>query len=400
MKKLISSFANTLLYAIAFALVPMACGASPVSSVVGSYIFVEAVSFAVPKLVIGADVYSDTVLQAARAFIKDENNKKFELRPNFTNILGMFMKDREFSLPNLAELRAATTRTTTAMYLKKKTFTVGSSKSCSPSGQQSGSDSVDLSWAMKNVVITTNFKQHAGNEVSQARAFANDLYNAEVSLWESVDSALLTYLEANKSAVNNGGSGEFDSDNDIMWVANTNVDDFYNLLTSDMKLNNYNPTYLEAFNTMWEAKQRKYINQGAGNNQNTAFQFAGFEFFPSNLISGTPTIGGNTYTSIHYVVPQNGVAILDWNDPLNRAGKVSGEKSWSTYQSILRPEFTFDLFKVSSCGDTTSSGGGTQDFTETWELTLNYALAKQPVPTADETPIYKYGIADDNTYVS
>lgn len=399
MKNIIFKFANTLLYALCIAMIPMAMGAQPLFAILGSYAGVELLSTVVPRMVIGADVYSDTVLQAARAFIKDEANKKFQLRPTFTNLLGIFEKDRDYSIPNLAALRMADTQTTTAMYLKKKTFTVGTAKDCAPSGEQSGSAKVDLTWATKNVVIKTNWKQHAGNEVSMARAFANDLYNAEVSLWTSVDSALLTYLEANKSGVNDGTSGTFNSTYDLMEITNTNSQYLYNLVTADMQMNDYNPEFLEAHDTMWTAQQRKYINQGAGNSTNTQFQFAGFEFFPSNLII-PGVIGGGTYTSIHYYIPTGGVAILDWNDPLNRAGKVIGDKAWGTYQSLIHPGFTFDLLKTTACADTSADGGGTQDYVETWELSLNYALAKQPVPTADETPIFKYGVLSNDTYAS
>lgn len=397
--KIFTAFMNTFLYSLAMAVVVIgATGIDPVHAMVGSYITVELASPFMPMGVFGADVYSDTVLQAARAFIKENSNKKFQLRPEFTRILDVFKRDREYSIPSLSELRKADTQTTTALYLKKKSFTIGTAKTCSPSGEQSGSAKVDLTWATKTVIIKTNFKQHAGNEVSMARALANDLYNAEVSLWTSVDSALLTYLEANKSGVNSGTSGTFDSVHSLMEITNTNKQYFYNLVTADMQKNNYSPSFLEVHDTMWTAEQRKYINQGAGNSVNTQFQFAGFEFFPSNLI--TPgAIGTGTYTSIHYIIPEGGVAILDWNDPLNRKGQVSGQKSWATFQSLLHPEFSLDLYKTSDCADSSTSGGGVQDFTETWELSFNYSLAKQPVATALDTPIYKYGVLSNDTPV-
>ena len=398
MIKLISKIATTLVLALFIS----AAFAGDASMVIPAALGLEILSLMVPMGVVGADVYADTVLQAARAFIKDQNNKKFQLRPQTTRLIDIFMKDREYTLPSLSSLRSATTRATEALYLKKKAFTIGTSKSCEPTGEQSGSAKVSLTWNTKNVKIYTSFKQHAGNLVDQARALANDLYNAEVSLWtgaSGVDAALLTYLESNKSGVNAGGSGTFDATNDIMAINLSSRDDFYNLVTADMQMNNYNPIFLEAHNTMWTAAQRKYVNQGAGNSTNTQFQFAGFEFFPSNLI--TPgVIGSNTYDSVHYIVPSEGVAILDWNDPINRAGKVSGNKSWGTFQSILMPGITFDLFKISDCADTSSDGGGTQDYTEVWELSFNYALAKQPVAGAGETPIFKYGIMNDSTFAS
>jgi hypothetical protein len=397
--KNVNRFCSTLLFSMIVALIPMAFGVNPMVAIVLSYIGVEIVSLVAPIGVIGADVYSDTVLLAARAFIKDQNNKKFQLRPEYTRIVDTFMKDREYTIPSLSNLRSATTRATDAMYLKTKDFTVGSSKACTVVGEQSGSGKVTLSWATKTVKIATSFKQHAGNEVAQAMALANDLYNAEKSLFfgaSGLDAALLAYLDTNKSGVNAGGSGSFDATNDIMAIATANVDDFYNLVTADMQMNNYNPMFNDIHNTMWTAKQRRYVNQGGGNSTNLAFQFAGFDFHASNLIVPA-TIGSNAYSSVHYVVPDGGVALLDWNDPLNRAGAAIGDKEWSTYQSILMPGLTLDLFKLKACADTSADGGGTQDLTENWELSLNYALAKQP--TATGTPIFKYGTLE-TTFVS
>lgn len=396
--KLITKFANTALLALVLAIAfVILFEANAIKSLIYCYCSLEIISMIVPKNVIGADVYADTVLQAARAFIKADNNRKFNLKPVFSTIMPIFTQGREYTIPELSSIRKATTQTTSALYMKKGSFSVGTAKTCAPTGQTSGSGKVDLTWATKNVEILSNYKQYQGNEVAQGMAFANDLYNAEVALWLSMETTLLAYLEANKSGVNNGGSGTFNTTYDIMSITNSNKSMFYNLVNADMLKNNYNPMYLEAHDTMWYAKQQQYINQGAGNSVNTEFQFAGFEFHPSNLI--TPgVIGNGTYDSIHYFVPTGGVVMLDWNDPLNRAGKVSGEKIWGTYQSLIHPEITFDLYKISGCADTTTSGGGTQDFVEKWELSLTYSLAKQPIETVDETPIYKYGTLTGDVY--
>ncbi len=372
-----------------------------VPATVVAYIGIEIASLSMPTGILGVNVYADTVLQAARAFIKDESNRKFELRPNLTRIIDAFTKDREFTIPGLSEIRKAKTQATTALYLRAKDFTINSSKSCAPAGEQSGSANVAISFNEKGFTIKTNHKQHHGNEVSLQRAFANDLFNAEKTFWENLDQTLLTHLETNKSGVNNGGGAgtNFDAVNDIMAIDNSKEKFFYNIVMAQLQQNNYSPEFLEVHDTFWTAAQRQYINQGAGNSENTAFQFAGFQFFPSNLIS-PGVIGNNTYDSIHFMIPTGGVAILDWNDPLNIEGAVTGEKSWSTFQSLFRPEFTFDLFRTSSCADSSSDGGNTQDWVETWEFTLTFALATQPVPDANDTPIFKYGVMDDDTFSS
>lgn len=393
MKKIISSFFNTLLYAIVLSMIPTtAYGVSPIVAIPIAYAFVEVISLIVPRNVLGVDAYADTVLQNARAFIKSESNKKFELRPEMTRILDVFMKNREFTIPALSAIREADTQVTEALYLKKKEFTISTSgKVCAPTGEQSGSAKLPVTWLSKSFEVKTSFKQHAGNEVSMATAFANDLFNAEVSLFfgaTGLDATLLAVLETNKSGVNVGGSGSFDAVQDIMHIDPSDEDDFYNLATADMMLNNYNPTFLDVHDTMWTAKQRRFVNQGGGNSTNLAFQFAGFEFFASNLI--TPgVIGANTYSAIHYIIPTGGVAILDWNDKLNRMGDNVGDKTWSTFESLLVPGLTYDVIRTDDCADTTADGGGKQDKVTVWQFTLNYATLVQPTPTG--SPIFKYG---------
>jgi hypothetical protein len=344
-----------------------------------------------------SNVYSATLLQDARAFILDENNKKFQLRPNMTDILSAFTKDREFTIPALDSIRKSTTQATKAMFLKKKDFTIKTDKACSITGETSGSGDVTLSWINRGVEIGNSFKQHAGNEVSMMKAFANDLYNAEVSLWDEIDTYLLAYLETNKSAVNNGRSGLFTDD--VMFIEQAKKQRFYNMVAADMKMNNYNPRYSDVFDTYWLAEKQYFLNQGTGNSENLSFQQAlGFDDHATNLITNF-AIGNNDVESIHYLIPTGGVAFLDWNDPLNVKGAVSGEKAWGTYQSLLRPEFTFDLFKTTECADTSSIGGAKQDLVEKVTMSLNFSVAKQPVPTVDETPIYKYAVLK-SAYVS
>lgn len=375
---------------------------APVATIIGSGLALA--SHFVPSGVLGANTYSDTTLQAARAFIKADNNKKFNLKPTLSNILPVFMKGREFTIPELNKIRSADTQTTSALYLKKGSFSTGTSKSCSPSGATAGSGKVDLTWATVNVVVKVSKKQHFGNQVGVDMALANNLYNAEQALWLELDTTLLAYLEANKSGVNLGGSAafdgnSFDSVHDIMPIEQAHKSTFYNLVQADMMKNNYNPTYLHVHDTMWLADRNYYGAQGPANSTNTAFQFTGIEDYASNLI--TPgLIGGTTYESLHYFVPEGGVVLLDWNDPLNRAGEKQGDKAWFTMQSILRPEFTFDVFKTTACADTTADGGSTQDAVDTYEISLNYAIAKQPIETANETPIFKYGVCGSGGFVS
>lgn len=336
-----------------------------------------------------ANVYADTVLLAARSWIKEQNNKMFELRPVMSNIIEAFMLDREYTIPNLAAIKAATTQTTTAMYYKSKDFTIGTAKTNTPSGEKSGTGTLDLSWSTKTFVIDLPRKQYDGNEVTQAKGYAMSLYNAEKTFWSNFESVLLAYLVANLSTVNDGdGYGGTFTTND-MSIANADVDEFYNIVSPQMQLNDFPQDYLDIHDTYWLRWSRLYAAQGAGNSTNLSFQFGGFQTFASNKI-----LPASSDLSTHYIIPKGGIALLDWNEPANREGTGNHANGYlTTYQSLFFPELTFDVFVKESWGDTSDDGGTVQDPTLTLEFALNYALAKQPFTESGLTPIFKYTVS-------
>ena len=335
-----------------------------------------------------ANVYAATVLQDARAWLKGDNNKKFELRPVKTNIIGAFLKDREFTIPNLGAIKKATTQTTTAMYFTKKDFTINASKSNSPSGEKSGTSSADLSWATKGFTIDLPSKQYDGNEVARQKGFAMSLYNAERTFWATFDETLLAYLVANMSTVNDATGGGSFSTNAFV-VNNSEAEEFYNILDAHMAMNDFGGEILDVHDTYWKKYARHYAAQGTGNSTNLSYQFDGFQTFASNKI-----VPGTGELSRHYIIPLNGVAIIDWNEPANRRGDTLHDGSYlGTFQSLFFPELTFDIFVKSAWGDTSSNGGSVQDKTETFEFSLNYALTTQPFTESGRSAIYKYIIA-------
>ncbi len=341
-----------------------------------------------------ANEYTATILQDARAFLKDENNKKFELRQNMSKVLEAFMRDREFTIPGLSQIKEARIQATKALYMKNKAYTLTTAKSCAPSGESSGSGDVELTWAQLGFVVKSQTKKFQNNEVGRMKALANDLYNGEKSLYTGatgIDSVLATYLNANRTTVNaistgNVGHNTWRGNPDYhVEVANADINRFYNYAQAEMAINNYDGELMDIVNTMWLADWQYYQSQGQANAVNTEFQFPGFTPYVTNLIQPAGYNG-----SIHYIVPTGGVAFLDWNNPLNLEGKISGQKEWTTAQSLLHPELTLDLYVYETCEDTTDDGGDKQDLVINYEFTLNYAIAKQPITASGETPIYKY----------
>lgn len=339
-----------------------------------------------------------TALLEARAAITDANNKKFELKSNRTNILDGFLKYADQAFPDLANLRSSTTRASKTTYQTAIHYAKGSSKTCAPSGTQGGSAIVPLTWYQDTRIIQLAEKVHFGNEISKQAALQTALYNMEISAFKSsdgIDAALAAFLEAQKSSINaiSDGSGQstWDTVTKTAKISAADKEDFYNYVAAEMELNGYSPIFQEFCNTMWASAQvRKIGAQGAGNDVNTAYQFDGsFETQKSNLL----TVDAY-FQSKNYIVPTGGVALVTWNDPLNKEKNGTPQDNatgvYGIYESVLYPGIYFDTFAKKSCADTTALGGDKQDQVWDIEFTLNYS--PNVMPTSVGKPIFKYAI--------
>jgi len=340
--------------------------------------------------------YASTVLLEARAKQQDKYAKKFEGRPENSMLMDLFLKNRDMTIPNLAELRSSTTRATKMLYPLKTAYTVNAAKSCAPTGQQGDSSIVTLSWATSQVEVITSLKRHNGNEYNMIESLSWELLMAEQAMWKdsvsSMEAVLLAYLDTNRTqvAATNDVHATWDAINYNYDMAFADLGNFYNFMFDDLTRNKYTGTMLDAYNTGFGGYIRSQANQGNANATNSAFQYSNpFDFvgFPCNYINNS-----TSDLSTHYIIPEGGVTILDWNDPVNLEGRISGDLEWGTYQSRFFPGITLDLFTKTACADTSGSGGGTQDFTTTYELSFNYAIAKQPLSAVGATPIFKTNI--------
>lgn len=334
-----------------------------------------------------ADVYADTVLLNARAFINENQNKKFELRPAKNMVIDAFLRNREFTVPNLAAIKQATTQTTQFEYMKSLAFTIGTAKSNTPSGQKSGSGITSLVWATKTFVIDLPTKQYHGNEVSRDMGFAFSLWNAEKTFWSTMATAGLTYLAANKSTVNSGDGNDGTLGTGTMTIANADKEQFYGIVDGHMYLNNYAGPYIDIYSSYWQKYVRHYQNQGAANDENLQYQFGNFMFHPSNNLSA-----GTGNLAKHYIIPDGGIVMLDWNELANRNGQKMAAVELTTVPSLFFPGIEFDLMIKESLGDTTADGGTVQDITLTFEFSLNYSFATQPFTESGRTAIHEYVI--------
>lgn len=331
--------------------------------------------------------YASSVLVDAIGILSDKYQGKEFRRPIYGGH-EMFLKGSEYTIPDLAEIRKSVNRTTTAKYLKRSNPTVASTFSCTPTATVGDSGTVNLSWTPYTTAITISNKRHGNNYFDRARALAGELEAAFRNLHDSIETAMVAYLEANKTGVNAGSSvlGTFDSTFDIFKVANANKDRYYNYLMTVMRENKYYNELMAVQNVAAWALINEQVAQGQANSTNLRYQYGDIDFMASHSIS----TGSDLVTS--YVAEPDSVAVLDWIDPLNREGAVAGEREWTTMQDLYGYPWTWQVLNYKTCADTSQTGGYTQDLTEVWEIGIHLSLAKAPLSNAGETPIFKFAL--------
>lgn len=332
--------------------------------------------------------YQPSILLDAIGIVTDRFNAH-EMRPGFFGATQAFLKYRDYSIPDLSAIRKSPQRTTKVKYLDKTTQSTISARSCSPSGVFGDSSEATITWNTIGFTVYTSEKLFENNYYSQAQAFANDLYGGMLNAHEALETAIVAYLEANKTGVNAGSAwmGTFDTVDDIFDVAVADKTRYYNYVQTVMRENKYRGELDAIQNVAAGAIMMEQLAQGAGNSANTNYQYGNINFLESNYVTTA-----SDYLINSYVFNPYSVALLDWIPALNVRGKISGENEWTTMGDLFGLPITWSVFKKAACDTTYSIGGEAQDLVTTWEVTCDFGLVKAPITVADETPIFKFGL--------
>jgi hypothetical protein len=332
--------------------------------------------------------YQPSILLDAIGLVTERFNRH-ELRPGFFGATDAFLKYRDYSIPNLADIRKSPLRTTSVNYLDRTAQAAVTARSCTISAALGDSSHADVTWATKGFTIMTSEKQFDNNYYSQAQAFANDLYNGMLDAHEDLETAAVAFLEANKTGVNIGSAfmGTFDGSADIFDISVTNKTRYYNYLKTIMRENKYRGELNVIQNVAADAVMWEQMAQGMANSDNQQYQYRDLNFIESNYVTTA-----SDYLINSYVIPSHAIALLDWIPPLNVRGKKEGAYEWTTMGDIFGLPITWSVFKTTECASTVSTGGDTQDLVTKYEVTCDFGFVAAPITVSTESVIYKFGL--------
>lgn len=239
-------------------------------------------------------------------------------------------------------------------------------------------------------VIPALSDQTAG-VVSEATDFLYQFMDHEEALADFVESTIQSTLDTNKATAFNspivGATAKYPILNDALQVSAANQPLFYNDMKAIMRADKFRPNYCVIGDPYVEALWNNYINQGAGNAQNSQFQFNGFEPVFSNSIT---TTAGAVATA--YVMPIGSLALFSRVSPEARRGSVATESGirWSVEPSELMG-IDMELMQQTCCDDVSALTGNPDDtarLVKKYQMGINFAVVT-PYVTQPNGPIKK-----------
>ena len=306
-----------------------------------------------------------------------------------------YLKDTPNLIPGGAEFianRKGEDRTNSFTVINRESFSASSSRSCTAGTQDSVSAYVTPSWTTWKFAVMVVPSQYENNNVSMQADFNHKMDTLERTILYDLDTAAVTSLEANISSVNNASGNPYNFASSVSDVPLSGNDYFLNELTSQMLHNGLPANQIQVIaSPRFASYVDQYTNQGAGNDENRMFQFAGKSFAYSNQI----TVATSDRDTV-YVAPPGAYGFLNWIDPDARMNHVSGDgKEWFV-QNLPRVGIDVGVLYQSTCADKSALQGGLEaTLTESYSFSFDYMFTTAYNSTSSTNPgtIFKYTLS-------
>lgn len=340
---------------------------------------------------VGANYVPSAIAKAqAKLLSKFANN---ELRAVDPVTFKAFLKNSEIMFPTAKTLRTREDRTLEAYYKLRTYRALGTGRTHAPSGAQGDSGVLTPSYTTYNDVFKTSLKLADNNVFSLEELVANEAENLVKNFSEGNETVATDHIFNNRSGVNVAvAEGTFNAVTTTFEITgSTNGTRSIQITRSAMDENKYNGATLTVFcDTVAFNKFHYLANQGTSNAVNTQFQFEKLTFIKSlYLTAKAATLG---YTGGFWIAaPDDTFGVLDWIPKQNRAGVNMAPYE---YSSFLNPidGLNYAVFKTYAAGNTTASGGYTQDITTQYEFSVDLAFEHAPLSVANETTFQAFAI--------
>jgi hypothetical protein len=341
--------------------------------------------------------YADSVWNAAQYKLSEMMNKpEFKHKPSAA--LSVFLKNTNFLVPasereRLWNQKTSDQQTVSTYNIEKQTVALGSARAAAHTGAVGDSGTADVSYTTYSRKFKYSIKRADRNIFSTAEMLAAQVRSASIDLHAGIETALMSYLNTNKSQVViglNPQSGEWDATNYLFGVLNADADQYFQYFKTFMSEQYYGGTYDVINNVRAQANAMFLGQQGQGNATNLGWQIDGM-----NMVASTELANASGYDQMSYFIPEGTIGILPWIPSLNRQGFGDTFQNGGVYRSLPDPlgsGLTFAVHEYATGADNENNGAETQDVDIQVEISIDLGPVKAPMSTSNLTSIFKGGL--------
>lgn len=341
--------------------------------------------------------YADAVLAKGQAIVTNKYNEP-EQRRQMPTVMELALKNQHISIPDAQALRVSPLRPVDVNYFTNVVAGSAVAKAYNHTGSYGDSAKINLNYVQ--LVETFSLpRKIAYNSIMTYQNMFNNLYEQK---WKNLrtrhDNAAIAYLLANRVQLNDAtmsaqlasaGLGDYWNDTNFALELPYELRSLYIANIKNAMASRFLGTSFDVVSDLQTSLSiENFMNQGAGNFNNTSWQFADCNFSRSQV-----SLDSNYSSGVSLVMPQGAFAGLNWNEGLNVKGDLNDEYGSIGILTTAPDPFgsgaIADLSMYTQRADTSANtyGGSTEDIVDQWELTLTIGYAIPPLNTSSDSVV-------------
>ena len=307
-----------------------------------------------------------------------------------------FILSSNIMFPNYSELRLREDRAINTNYKVRSSRALGTGgRIHNHSGVKGDTAVLTPSWSSYDDKFKISLKQADNSLYSLDEQLASELQEITSNFAEGLETIATAYIFAQRSGVNVAtAEGAFDAVDDAFEITeSTNGDRAIQISKSVMHVNKYSDSNLVAFcDTVAYNKFLFQAAQGAQNSTNLSFQFNGVTYIHSVELGALGAGLVSAYAKGFWIMAEMGTfGVLPWIPKQNRQG-VSTKVNM--FDSIINPidNQIYAVHSYETLATDAAANGSAQDVVTQYEVSIDIALEKAPLTTANETVFQAFAL--------
>lgn len=324
-----------------------------------------------------------------------------ETRSLTPSVMALAMRNSDTSISAADKLRIHENRVVDINFFTKRTAGSAVAKTITHTGTGADTNKVNLVYASVVETFSLPAKLANNNIFSADEMLLDNLRQCWQSLAARQDAIALALALSDRcqlsasalaTPIAASGAGIWNETNYALEISEANRKLSLQKAKSFMRARYFNGMYDVIADLQMKDEFDYWMNQGAGNNQNTGFQYGDTSMVATQSIISSDYSGGS-----FIIMPKKSLAGVCWNDKLNLQGVDEGQTATGIFTTMNDP-FGYgtkaDLSIYTNRADTSAdtTGGSTQDLVTQFELTLTMAYATSPLTTSGDGVPHLVGI--------